>query len=61
MTLTQALIERAHYAALVASGFWILPAPIMKKIRWRKEVACRTAAVVAYDRAYDVAIGKDGK
>ena len=61
MTLTQALIERAHFAALFASLQWVMPSTIMKKIRWRKEVACRAASVVAYDRAYDVAIGKDRK
>ena len=61
MTLTQALIERPHLAALAASRLLISPAPLMKKFMWRKHIAWKACAVVLYDRAYDLAMGKDRK
>ena len=61
MTLTQALIERAHVAALAASALWVEPDAFREKMRARKHVAWKACAVVLYDRAYDLAMGKDRK
>lgn len=61
MTLTQALIERAHIAGLMASAMWICPDAFREKMRKRRHVAWKACSVVLYDRAYDVAIGKDRK
>lgn len=61
MTLTQALIERAHFAALSASAMWIKPDAFREKMRARKYLAWNACAVVLYDRAYDLAMGKDRK
>lgn len=60
MTLTQALIERAHFAALCVAATWYQPEPMTKEDR-RNQAEYKARAIVAYDRAYDVAIGKDKK
>lgn len=61
MTLTQALIERAHFAALAASAMWVELDDFLEKMHARKCVALKACAVVLYDRAYDLAMGKDRK
>lgn len=61
MTLTQALIERAHFAALAASAMWVEHDDLRRKMRARKYVALKACAVVLYDRAYDLAMWKGRK
>lgn len=61
MTLTQELIERAHFAALAASAMWVEPDAFREKMRARKHVALKACAVVLYDRAYDRAMVKGVK
>ena len=60
MTLTQALIERAYFAALCVANIWYVPEPLMDKLKI-SQAEYKARAIVAYDRAYDVAIGKDRK
>lgn len=61
IAIAQALFERAHFAALAASAMWIDPDDLRRKMRARKHVALKACAVVLYDRAYDLAMGKDRK
>ena len=60
MTLTQALIERAYFAALCVANIWHEPAPVMEKLKI-SQAKYKARAIVAYDRAYDLAMGKGRK
>lgn len=60
MTLTQALIERAYFAALCVANIWHVPDPLMEKLKI-SQAEYKARAIVAYDRAYDLAMGKGRK
>lgn len=61
MKIEQSKFELAHVAALIASAMWVEPDAFREKMRARKYVALKACAVVLYDRAYDLAMGKDRK